>query len=164
MTNNKCKWSSGGADILEMIILMGRPIANNHFEGQASFKWSLRGTGLLQMIIRRGRALANPQLRAILGLNSLCCNLYFSKSNSIVKKRVVLVVVHDTLIISERNNSTNYSLGTAIWNSHIKQSYTHRTPQMAQGLKKTKFCPILANLFFCCCKFMYFLKHFYWAK
>ena len=148
MTNNKCKWSSGGADILEMIILMGLPIANNHFEGQASFKWSFRGTGLLQMIIRRGRALANPQLRAILGLNSLCCNLYFSKSNSIVKKRVVLIVVHDTLIISERNDSTNYSLGTAIWNSHIKQSYPHRTPKKGSRYETNEILPYFGQFVF----------------
>ena len=32
MTNDK------GADILEMIIRLGRPLANNHLEGHASFK------------------------------------------------------------------------------------------------------------------------------
>ena len=65
-----------------MIIRMGRPLANNHMDGQASFKWSFGGTGLLQMIIRRGRHLANPQLRAkvSMGLNSLCCSLCFTQS------------------------------------------------------------------------------------
>ena len=68
MTNNKCKWSSGGANILQMIIGMGEPLANNHLEGRASFKWSLRGTGLLQTIIRRSQPLANPQLRAVVSV------------------------------------------------------------------------------------------------
>ena len=61
--------------------------------------------------------------------------------------RVVLVVVPQTLLISERYNPTNYPLGTAIKNSYTKQSYTGLSKR-AQDLKQMKFCPISANLFF----------------
>ena len=61
--------------------------------------------------------------------------------------RVVLVVVPQTLLISERYNSINYPFGTAISNSYAKQSYTG-LPKRAQDLKQMKFCPILANFFF----------------
>ena len=61
--------------------------------------------------------------------------------------RFVLVVVHEALLISERYNSTNYPLGTAIKNNYTKQSYTGLSKR-AQDLKQMKFCPILANLFF----------------
>ena len=42
-----------------MINLRGRPLANDHPEGPASFKWSSGGAGLLQMMIRRDQPLAN---------------------------------------------------------------------------------------------------------
>ena len=75
--------------------------------------------------------------------------------------RVVLVVVPETLLISERCNSINYPLGTAIKNSYTKQSYTGLSKR-AQDLKQMKFCPILA--IFCCCKFKHYLEYFYSAK
>ena len=35
-----CKWSSGRAGLLQMIIQRGRPLANDHPERPASYKWS----------------------------------------------------------------------------------------------------------------------------
>ena len=35
-SNNKCKWSSGGACFLQMIIQRGQPLANDHLEGSSS--------------------------------------------------------------------------------------------------------------------------------
>ena len=49
--------------------------------------------------------------------------------------RVVLVVVPQTLLISERYNSINYPFGTAISNSYTKQSYTGLSKR-AQDLKQ----------------------------
>ena len=82
--------------------------------------------------------------------------------------RFVLVVVPETLLISERYNPTNYPnypnyLGTAIKNSYTKQSYTGLSKR-AQDLKQMKVCPILANLFFFFCKFKHYLEYFYSAK
>ena len=57
--NNKCKWSSGGACFLQMIIWRGPSLANDHPEEPASYKWSPGGISLLQMIIWRSRCLAN---------------------------------------------------------------------------------------------------------
>ena len=34
-----CKWSSGGAGLLQMVIWRDQPLANNHSEGPASCKW-----------------------------------------------------------------------------------------------------------------------------
>ena len=57
-----CRWSSGGAGLLQMMIRRDRPLADGHpegplanddTEGLASCRWSSGGTGLLQMIIRR---------------------------------------------------------------------------------------------------------------
>ena len=44
---------------MQMIILMDRPLANDHPDGLASCKWSSRWTGLLKMIILINRPLAN---------------------------------------------------------------------------------------------------------
>ena len=54
-----CKSWSGGIGLLQMIILRGQTLANDHPEGQASCKWSSRGADLLQMIIWRGWTLGN---------------------------------------------------------------------------------------------------------
>ena len=57
-----CKWSSGWNDLLQMIIRMDWPIANNHLDQLASCIWSSGSTDLLQMIIRIHRRLANDLL------------------------------------------------------------------------------------------------------
>lgn len=72
-----CKWWTGGAGLLHMIIWRGRPLetiirrdrplANDHPEGLTICKWSSGCAGLLQMIIRR---------------DGLCCSLCFPPSNT----------------------------------------------------------------------------------
>ena len=52
-------WSSGWAGLLQMIIRMGRPFANDHPDGPAFCKWSSGGASLLQMIIWMGWPFAN---------------------------------------------------------------------------------------------------------
>ena len=54
-----CKWSSGVAGLLQMIIRRDKPLANHHLEWPASSKWSFRGACLLQMIIRKNQPLVN---------------------------------------------------------------------------------------------------------
>ena len=50
--------------------------------------------------------------------------------------------------IFERNNSTNYPLGTAIWNSHIKQSYTRRTPKKGSRSQINESLPFFGQFVF----------------
>ena len=57
-----CKWSSGEAGILQMMIQRDRPLANGHPEGPAFCKWWSGGTRHLQMVIQRGQPLANDHL------------------------------------------------------------------------------------------------------
>ena len=45
-----CKWSSGRTSLLQMIIRVDRPLANDHLDRPVSCKWSSGLTGLLQMI------------------------------------------------------------------------------------------------------------------
>ena len=47
------------ASLLQMMMQRGRPLANDHLDGQFFCKWSSKWTDLLQMIIQRGRLLAN---------------------------------------------------------------------------------------------------------
>ena len=61
-----CKWSSEGTSLLQMIIWSGRPLANDHPKGPASYECSSGRASLLQMIesplqiiIQRGRPLVN---------------------------------------------------------------------------------------------------------
>ena len=47
---------------MQMIILMDRPLANDHPDGPASCKLSSGETSLLQMVIRMDEPLANDNL------------------------------------------------------------------------------------------------------
>ena len=54
-----CKWSSGGASLLQTITMRDQPHANDHPDEPASCKWSSGGASLLQIISWRDQPLAN---------------------------------------------------------------------------------------------------------
>ena len=49
-----CQWSSGWTSLLQVIIWIGQPIANDHPNGLAFCKWSSGRASLLQMILPMG--------------------------------------------------------------------------------------------------------------
>ena len=59
MDQHLANYHPGWISILQMIISLGRPLANDYPDPPASCKWSFGWTGLLQMIIQIGRPLAN---------------------------------------------------------------------------------------------------------
>jgi len=54
-----CKWSFGSTSLLQIIIRIDQPLANNPLDQPASYKWSSGSTGLLRMIIWMDQPLAN---------------------------------------------------------------------------------------------------------
>ena len=72
--------------------------------------------------------------------------IIFGKPNNI-RIRIRSSKHYSLTSVSERYNSTNYPLGTAIWNSHIKQSYTHRTPKKGSRSQTNKILPYFGQFF-----------------
>ena len=57
-----CKWSSGWASLLQMIIRMDWPYTNDYLDGKPFCKWPFGWAGLMPVIIQMGRPFANDHL------------------------------------------------------------------------------------------------------
>ena len=87
-----CKWSSGRAGLLQMVVRMGWSFANDLPDGLALCKCSFGWAGLLQMIIQMGLPFANDHLDFFLSTKFFSIFLFiFSKFPFSSKKHHLLL-------------------------------------------------------------------------